>query len=158
MKKTSLLSSLSGGDLHAPVVVGRLYDEVVTPPQNNPGEMVLVLPGDEVATEKRLEMRINTPGDGTRVATLTLDGQVKIALTVDDEGVRVEVGETKLTLKQTNGSNGSIEISAGDAKITLQQGGDMTLETSGKLSIKGSTVEISGDTNVKIGGQTVDIN
>jgi uncharacterized protein involved in type VI secretion and phage assembly len=148
----------AGGDLHAPIVVGRLYNEAVAPPENHPGELVLVLPGDETATDKRLEVRINTPGDGSRAATLTLDGQVKTTLTIDDEGVRVEVGDTKLSLKQTNGSNGAVEISAGEAKMTLKQGGDITLETSGKLTIKGASVEISGDTTVKIGGQTVNIN
>jgi uncharacterized protein involved in type VI secretion and phage assembly len=153
-----VLVVFAGGDLHAPVVVGRLYSELVAPPENAPGEVVMVLPGDEPAADKRLELRVKTPGDGTRSATLKLDGQVPITLTIDDEGVRIEVGDTRLSLKQTNSSNGAVELVAGEAKVSLQQGGDMTLETSGKLTIKGSTVEISGDTSVKVAGQTVDIN
>ena len=158
LEEDLVLVVFAGGDLHAPVVVGRLYSQAVAPPQNEPGELVMVLPGDEADATKRLEVRVQTPGDGTRSATLKLDGQVPVTLTVDDAGVQVAVGETRLSLQQTNSSNGTLELVAGEATVRLQQGGDLTLETSGKLTIKGSTVEISGDTSVKVTGQTVDIN
>jgi hypothetical protein len=153
-----VLVVFAGGDLHAPVVVGRLYSEAVAPPHNGPGELVVSLPGDETASEKLMELRVKTPGDGTRSATLTLDGQAPVTLTVDDEGLRVAVGEAKITVKQTSSSDGSVEVAVGEAKITVKQSGDLALEAGGKLTIKGSSVEINGDTQVKINGQTVNIN
>lgn len=153
-----VLVVFAGGDIHAPVVVGRLYNEVVAPPKNGPGELVVSLPGDETASDKLMELRVKTPGDGTRSATLTLDGQVPITLTVDDDGLKVAVGEARLTVKQTSSSDGSVEVKVGDAKITVSQNGDLALEAGGKLTLKGASVEIAGDSEVKINGQTVNIN
>ena len=49
-EKDLVVVVFAGGDLHAPVVMGRLYTEEVAPPDNGPGEFVLGLPGDETAT------------------------------------------------------------------------------------------------------------
>jgi hypothetical protein len=40
----------------------------------------------------------------------------------------------------------------------LDQGGDATLDTTGKLTLKGKDVEIAGDASIKIAGQKVDLN
>jgi uncharacterized protein involved in type VI secretion and phage assembly len=90
-----------GGDLHAAVVVGRLYNEEVAPPQLVQGEFVTVLPGDEDSADKRLELRVKTPGDGTRTLTLTLDGTVKVRLGITDDGITLQAQDTQLTLQQT---------------------------------------------------------
>ncbi len=80
-EKDLVIVVFAGGDLHAPVVVGRLYSEDVVPPQNAPGEFVAVLPGDETSEDKRLELRIKTPGDGTRDIQLKLAGSVEVGVT-----------------------------------------------------------------------------
>ena len=61
-------------------MIGRLYNEEVAPPENKPASSSAVLPGDEEATDKRLELRVNTPGDGTRSIDIVLDGSVKVEL------------------------------------------------------------------------------
>ena len=53
-----------GGDLHGPVVLGRLYNEQVAPPEHGPGQVVVALPGDETADDKRLVLTVDTPGTG----------------------------------------------------------------------------------------------
>lgn len=146
------------GDMHAPVIIGRLYNEVVEPPTNAPGDFALVLPGDEASTDKRLEMLIKTPGDGTRNILLTLDGSVKVELQIDDTGLRLQAQDTVLTLKQSSGSDGKAELKVGDSKITVEQGGDISLEATGTLKLKANKIEISGDASVKIAGQTIDLN
>jgi uncharacterized protein involved in type VI secretion and phage assembly len=147
-----------GGDPHAPVVVGRLYSDVVEPPANEPGELVAVLPGDETSPDRRLELRVKTPGDGRRSLRLTLEGSVKVELVVDDGGLMLQAQDTRLRLTQTSGSDGRAELQVGDSKIVVEQGGDVTIEAAGTLKLKASTIEISGDAQVKIAGQTIDLN
>ena len=147
-----------GGDLHEPVVVGRLYSDDVAPPKNGAGDVVANLPGDEESSDKRIEFRVATPGDGSRAITLTLDGSVKVALTIDDGGVTIETTDASVKLTQSSGSDARAEIKVGDAKITLTQSGDATIEASGTLKLHGSKVEIDGDTSVKIAGTAIDLN
>jgi uncharacterized protein involved in type VI secretion and phage assembly len=147
-----------GGDLHGAVVVGRLYNEEVSPPKHGPGEFVVALPGDEESDNKRLELRLKTPGDGSRDVKLTLAGSVKVELAVDNEGIRLQAQDTELTLKQTGSSDGKAELKVGDCKVTMEQGGDVTIEATGNLKLKASKIELSGDTSIKIAGQTVELN
>ena len=147
-----------GGDLHGAVVVGRLYTEEVSPPDHGEGEFVLNLPGDEESADKRLELRIKTPGDGSRKLSLTLAGSVKVELVIDDESIQLKAQDTQLTLTQTGSSDGKAILKAGDSKVTLDQGGDVTIEATGTLKLKASKIELAGDTSIKIAGQTVELN
>jgi phage baseplate assembly protein gpV len=147
-----------GGDLHAAVVVGRLYNEEVAPPQLVQGEFVTVLPGDEDSADKRLELRVKTPGDGTRTLTLTLDGTVKVQLGITDDGITLQAQDTQLTLQQTGSSDGKAELKVGDSTVTMEQGGDVKIVAKGTLSLKASKIELNGDTSVKVAGQTVELN
>ena len=146
-------------DLHAPVVVGRLYSEDVEPPKHGPGEMVLSLPGDETEAEKLLEVRIKTPGDGTREAVVTLKGSsVSVECRIADDSVEIKVQDVTLSLKQTGSSDGQLELKAGPATVTLKQGGDLSLETSGTLKLKAGKVEINADTTVQVNGTAINLN
>jgi len=147
-----------GGDLHGPVVIGRLFSDNVAPPEHGPGELVTVLPGDELAPEKRIELRVAAPGDGSRALRLTLEGPVKVELEVDNDGVRVRAQDALLRLTQTGASDGRAELSVGGSKITLTQDGDVTIEASGTLTLKGAKVNISGDASVKVAGTSIDLN
>lgn len=147
-----------GGDVHAPVVIGRLYNESVTPPDNSPGEWVTVLPGDESDKEKRLELRVKTPGDGSRSIHLQLGGSVEIAVNIDDGGIELKAQDTTLKLTQSSSSDGKAELKVGDSSVTIEQGGDVKIEAAGTLTIKANKIEISGDMSVKVAGQTIDLN
>jgi hypothetical protein len=147
-----------GGDLHAAVVVGRLYTDQVAPPQHAPGEFVTVLPGDEDSADKRIELRVQTPGDGTRKVTLTFAGNVKVELGIDNDGITLQAQDTQLTLKQTGSSDGKAELKVGDSTVTMEQSGDVKISAKGTLSLQASKIELNGDTSVKIAGQTVQLN
>lgn len=148
----------SGGDLHGAVVVGRLYTEEVSPPKNSQGEFVVVLPGDEVSADKHMELRVKTPGDGTRTLNLTLDGSIKVELAINDESIQLKTQDTQLTLTQTGSSDGKAELKSGDCKVTMEQAGDVSIEATGTLKLKASKIELSGDTSIKIAGQTIELN
>lgn len=157
-EKDLVVVVFANGDLHNPVVVGRLYSEDVAPPENGPGEFAALFPGDEDSTDRRAELRIKTPGDGTRSIKLTLDGSVKVELSIDDGGVTLTSGEVELTLTQSSASDGQAQLKVGDSKITVKQAGDINIEASGTLTLKGAKVEISGDSTVKVSGTEVDLN
>lgn len=146
------------GDYHSPVVIGRLYHRDVAVPPHEPGEAVLSLPGGETADDKRLDLRVKTPGDGTRSLALTLDGSVKVELVVNDQSIRLQTQDALIEVKQTGGSDGQVRLEVGQAKATFKQNGDVSIETTGNLTLKGNKVEISGDTQVKIAGTTVQLN
>jgi phage baseplate assembly protein gpV len=148
----------AGGDLHAPIVVGRLYNEKIAPPDNAAGELVLSLPPGETATDKLFDLRVKVPGDGTRTLALTLDGSVKVELTVADDGIRLKAQDTSLSLTQTSSSDGKAELKVGNNKVSIEQSGNVTIEAEGTLTLKAATIEISGDTSVKIAGQTLNLN
>jgi uncharacterized protein involved in type VI secretion and phage assembly len=147
-----------GGDRHAPVVVGRLYDEKVAPPKHGPGETVLSLPSGESADDKRIELRITALGDGKRNLKLVLDGSAPVEIEVKDQEISLSSGQTKLRLAQPGSSDGVAELSVGGSKITVAQSGDVTVAAEGKLLLKGTEVEISGDATVKVGGQMIKLN
>lgn len=153
-----VLVLFAGGDLHAPVVVGRLYSDEIAPPQNEPGEFVLALPGAETSAGDRLDIRIKTPGDGTRELKITLDGDVKVELAVSDNSIALSAKDTVLKLTQSGGSDGKAELLSGNSSVTIEQSGDVTIEAEGTLKLKASKIEISGDAEVKIAGQTVSLN
>ena len=146
-----------GGDMHAPVVAGRLYTQALQPPEHGPGELVLQLP-PTASAEERAELRIKTPGEGERELSLKLDGEVPVSFSAANDGIVLEAGDVRVELKQTSASDGALTITVGEAKITIEQAGDVAIETSGKLTLKGQSVEISGDTSVKVAGQTIDLN
>jgi uncharacterized protein involved in type VI secretion and phage assembly len=147
-----------GGDLHAAVVIGRLYNEKVAPPQHAENEFVAVLPGHQESADKRVELRVQTPEDGSRKLTLTLDGNIKVELGIDDEGITLRAQDAQLTLKQTGSSDGKASLTVGDSTITIEQSGDVSIEAKGTLKLKASQIELNGDTSIKIAGQTIELN
>ena len=153
-----VLVVFAGGDLHAPFVIGRLYNESVAPPKHDAGEAVISLPGGEEADDKRLELRVKAPGDGSRLATLRLDGRVKVELQIDDEGVRIQAQDAQIVVKQTSSSDGTVELSAGGSTVTIEQGGDVTVAAQGTLKLQATKIEIQADATVKIAGQLIELN
>ena len=151
--------AFAGGDLHAPVVLGRLYDDEIAPPDHDPGELIVSLPGGETDETKALKVALRTPGDGTRRLEVTLSGSsVTISIAVSDDTILLQAQDAKLELTQSGSSDGRATLSVGDSSVTVEQGGDITITATGALKLKGSTVEIDGETTVKVAGQTIDLN
>jgi phage baseplate assembly protein gpV len=150
--------AFAGGDVHAAVVVGSLYDENTAPPSHRPGQVVLNLPAGETADDSRLLLTVDVPGDGTRSATLTLGGTVTVSLAVDDGGVVVTAGQASLTVQQSSSSDGTAELKVGDSSVLIEQSGDVTVKAAGSLKLQATNIEISGDATVKVAGQTIGLN
>lgn len=125
-----VLLAFVNGSIHAPIVIGRLYNSEDRPPVNNTGEIVFEQPGDGDSSLRRLYLKF--PG-GTEV-------------TIKDDQVDVSLGSSKLTIEK----DGDVVVEAGgDVKIksggstTIEAGGDLNLKGSGTVNIKGSMVNIN---------------
>jgi uncharacterized protein involved in type VI secretion and phage assembly len=140
------------GDLNAPVIVGRLYtDATAPPPEAKDGQLALGLPAGEADPALSLVVA----ADGTQ-ATLTLGGKDATTIAVDDQQLKVTVDKVEITV--TKGGGGRLELKAGSTEVTLKQDGDLSLKTSGKLTLEGNQVEISGQAKVKISGAALELN
>jgi uncharacterized protein involved in type VI secretion and phage assembly len=146
-----------GGEIHAPVVVGRVYNEQVAPPTHDAGQVVAMLPGGETDTTKAFQLKIETPGD-SRSLKITLDGSVKMEVEINDGGIRFQAQDATLTLEQSNSSDGKAELAVAGSKVTIEQSGDVTVTAGGTLKLKAGQIELSADSTIKIAGQMVNVN
>lgn len=137
------------GDFDAPIVTGRLYHPDLDPPRHKPGQMALRLPPGEASPMLELEIE----GDAARLM-LKLPGEVKIEIV--EEVLTMTVGKIEISLSAKGG--GRLEAKAGGAALTIKEDGDITLKTSGKLSLEGSEIEIKGQAKVKVSAAMIELN
>ena len=130
-----VLVQFLGGDITAPVIPGRLYNDEDRPPENDDGKAVLHLPlgaGDSDAVHVELQS-----GD-TRKLLLTLGSGLELTLQDDDPAVKVDVGgNATLTI----GSDGAVSLQS-QGKVELK-GNEISVEAQGQLTLKGATVNIN---------------
>ena len=138
-----VLVAFVGGDLNAPVIVGRLYNDEDRPPVNGDGRSVLHLPLG-AADDEAVHLEVHS-GDRREVA-LTLGSGLALTLRDDDPVVELIVDGGKATLAIDR-----------DGAVRLETSGDLSIEA-GKVGIKGSeiTVEASGTLDLK--GATINLN
>ena len=53
---------------------------------------------------------------------------------------------------------GRLEAKAGGAALTIKKDGDISLKTTGKLTLEGSEVEITGQSKVKVSAAMIELN
>ena len=146
------------GDLGSAVVASVLYTDERRPPSFKKDEAVLSWPGDaDDPDADAVVLRILADGS-SRELTVSLGGDKDATLRVADGALKLVAGGVSILLQHSSSSDGEISVEAGGAKISLKQDGDVTVETRGKLTLKGAEVSIEGDTKVSVNGQTVEIN
>ena len=132
-----VLVSFVHGDIHNPVIIGRLYNNVDRPPVANDQEWVFVCPDDKKS--------------GVRRAHFAFPNGNKI--TLDDDKVVLEMGGTKLTIK--NGGDVALESAA---NIDIEAAGDLSLKAGGKLVLEaGSSFALSAQTDAKLEGLSISV-
>lgn len=124
-----VLVQFIGGDVNAPVVTGRLYNDEDRPPANLQDELLL---------------RHKKDAGGF----IKLDAEGRIVLTSKSEENTLTVDDEAITLKN---EKFSLTIDFSGEKITLSSDKDLQLvATSGTLSLEGNAVEITSKSDVKI--------
>ncbi len=137
------------GDIHAPVVVGRLYHADLAPPGHGPGDIVLALPAGADQPSFRAELRGSDP-------KLHVSFGSDLEVTVDDKKVQVKAGDAEASVESAGG--GRIELHVGDATLTITGRGDVEIKTPSKLRLRASDIEIKADASVTISGPQVKVN
>jgi uncharacterized protein involved in type VI secretion and phage assembly len=130
-----VLVQFLGGDVNAPVITGRLYNDQERPPQNDDGQAILHLPldaGDDDAVHAELHS-----GD-KRELVLKLGKGLTLNLRDDDPAVELDVD--------------------GNAKLKIAKDGAVTLESQGKVELKGSEITVEAQGKLTLKGATVNIN
>ena len=121
-----VLVSFLNGDINAPIITGRLYNDEDRPPANDSGEVIYVLPYSENTDLRRLHMELPSG----------------IVLSITDDIVNVEAGKTTLKINR----DGNIEVESND-KVSITASGEMSF-TADKI-----TIESKQDMNIKAGAK-----
>lgn len=130
-----VLVQFVGGDVNAPVIVGRLYNDRDRPPESEDGRAVLHLPlgaSDDDAVHVELKS-----GDA-RELSVKLGKGVTLVLRDDDPVVEIDAG--------------------GQAKVTIERDGKVAVKSNGKLELKASEITIEAQGKLTLKGAVVNIN
>jgi phage baseplate assembly protein gpV len=130
-----VLVQFVGGDVNAPVIVGRLYNEEDRPPPNEDGVAILHVPlgaGDDEAVHVELRS-----GD-ERTLSLAFGSGLSVTLADDDPVVAIDAG--------------------GKASVTIGRDGTVAIENSGKLELKATEIAVEAQGQLTLKGAVVKIN
>ena len=156
-----VLLAFNKGDINQAIVVGRLYTDGDRPPLNNPNEVIFRLPLAE-SDDKTVKAAIRNLQDNSPPREIIVEMPPKITVRITDGTVRATAGKTEMKLDQPDGSGGSVMVVAGQTTITMNQDGDVAVDSAGaiKLTATGDmtlealSVKITAQTEVDITAQT----
>ncbi|MDA8140167.1 MAG: phage baseplate assembly protein V [Desulfobacteraceae bacterium] len=138
-----VLVQFVGGDINAPVITGRLYNDEDRPPVNADQQAVMHLPlGAADSDAVHLELQ---SGD-TRQLLFKLGDALEVTAKDDDPVIE-------------------LSVDGGKAKVKIERDGAVTIESNGNMKFKGGEVKIEGQTiaveaqsELKLKGSVVNIN
>jgi uncharacterized protein involved in type VI secretion and phage assembly len=127
-----VLLAFINGDINAPIVIGRLYNDEDRPPLNKAEEVVYVPPYARKSDVRRIYLEF--PGG--------------MIFRITDDAVDVNAGETKVIIQR----NGDIVIES-KANINVKAEGDTTLKSKGNMTFSASSIRMESekDLNLKSG-------
>lgn len=124
-----VLLAFINGDINAPIVIGRLYNDEDRPPLNEAEEVVYVPPYVENPDVRRIYLEF--PG--------------KMILRITDEEVDVNAGETKVVIQR----DGDVIIES-KANINIRAEGDTTLKSKGNLNFSASSIKMESENDLSL--------
>jgi uncharacterized protein involved in type VI secretion and phage assembly len=131
-----VLVQFVGGDINAPIITGRLYNDEDRPPVNEDGQAILHLPlGAEDSDAVHIELH---SGD-RRELVFKLGGGIEVNVRDDDPVVELKADGDKATLR-------------------IDRDGAVTLESQGKVQIRGTEIVVEAQGQLNLKGSTVNIN
>ncbi len=125
-----------GGDIHAPVITGRLYNDQDRPPENQ---------------EKEFQLK-HTLKEG---ATLKIDAEGAVTITSKNEENIFTLNDEKISF--TN-EKVTLELDFTGEKISIITTKDIELKADGALNLQGKEVNIKSDAAMKVeAGSSLDV-
>jgi uncharacterized protein involved in type VI secretion and phage assembly len=131
-----VLVQFVGGDINAPIITGRLYNDEDRPPVNEDGQAITHLP---LGAEDGDAVHIELHSGERRELVFKLGSGIEVNVRDDDPVVKAEVDGGKFTLQ-------------------VDRDGTLTLESQGNVQLKGSEVSIEAQSQLNLKGGTVNIN
>lgn len=145
-----VLVGFDHGDVNAPVVLGRLYDDEDRPPLSTTDEVVFRLPLAE-ADDKSVLAAIRNHQGQDPPRELVIEMPPKITVRIVDGVVTVTAGKTEMVLDQSGSSGGKVTVKSGSSSMVLDQDGDVTLESARSVTFKAAQdLAIEAGTSVSI--------
>jgi phage baseplate assembly protein gpV len=132
-----VLLSFVNGDINAPVIIGRLYNDEDRPPANQAEEIVYKLPYSSNPELRRVYVELP---DGT--VTITVQDE-QVLLHVGDTDVTISKEEVKLESKKPITISTEDDLSIKAKNIKLESDSETQFTAGGKMTVKGSTVDIN---------------
>jgi len=117
------------GDINAPIVTGRLYNDEDRPPLNKGEEIIYIPPYSANPKVRRIYMEFP-------------QGMI---LKITDDEVDIKAGETKVIISR----DGDVLIES-KANVNVLADGDATLKSKGNFTIKGASVNIESDKDMNL--------
>jgi phage baseplate assembly protein gpV len=131
-----VLVQFVGGDINAPIITGRLYNDEDRPPVNDDGQAITHLP---LGAEDGDAVHIELHSGETRELVFKLGGGMEVNVRDDDPVVELKVDGGKLTLQVDR--DGAVVLES-QGKVELK-GNEISIEAQGQLNLKGGTVNIN---------------
>lgn len=134
-KDDLVLVAFDKGDVNQPILVGRLYNDKDRPPLNHPNEVIFRLPLAE-DDDRTIKGAIRNIKENSPPREMLVEMAPKITLRVTDGTVQATAGKTELKLDQPEGTGGRVTVVAGRTTVTMNQDGDLTIESVGSMALK----------------------
>jgi uncharacterized protein involved in type VI secretion and phage assembly len=131
-----VLIQFVGGDINAPIIVGRLYNDEDRPPANGDGQAITHLP---LGAEDGDAVHVELHSGEKRELVFKLGNGVEVNVRDDDPVVELKVDGGKLTLQVDRDGTVALE-SQGNVKL---KGNEISIEAQSQLNLKGGTVNIN---------------
>lgn len=131
-----VLVQFVGGDINAPIITGRLYNDEDRSPVNDDGQAITHLP---LGAEDGDAVHIELHSGETRELVFKLGGGMEVNVRDDDPVVELKVDGGKLTLQVDR--DGAVALES-QGKVELK-GNEISIEAQGQLNLKGGTVNIN---------------
>ncbi|SDR60346.1 hypothetical protein SAMN05519103_06781 [Rhizobiales bacterium GAS113] len=153
-----VLLTFAKGEMNQAIVVGRLYTDDDRPPLNTTNEMIMHLPlhADDSAAIKTAVRNISS---NSPPREMIAEMAPKITVRVTDGTIKATAGNSEMTLDQPDGGGGTVTVVAGGTKITMNQDGDVTVESIGDMTLQsGGAMSLEATTNLTLkAGASVEI-
>ncbi|HEY1011736.1 MAG TPA: phage baseplate assembly protein V [Herpetosiphonaceae bacterium] len=132
-----VLLSFIGGDINAPVITGRLYNDEQRPPPNQEGEFLLqhaLAEGGSINIDAEGRIIITSKGGKN---TVTIDDD-QIALAGEKFSLLIDIKGEAITIT----SDKALTIEAKSGALALK-GNEVTIEAKGNMKLKGAKIELN---------------
>jgi len=131
-----VLVQFIGGDVNAPIITGRLYNDEDRPPVSEDGQAVLHLPLDA--------------GDSDAVHVELYSGDKRELVIRLGDGVEISVRDDDPVLE--------LKADGNKANVRIDRDGAISLKSQGKVRIEGAEISVEAQGTLDLKGATVNIN